>query len=99
MITRGKTLETHNEIELFEATDGYGISGIGYYHVSGAFEGPFCSVSWAQRSINSYYPKPKPKPAPRSYVVADCGHEVPEGMTMNSSNGTCCSDCYDRMSN
>ena len=98
MITRGDTVETYNGIELFEATDGYGISGIGYLHTSGAFEGPFCSVSWAQRSIDSYYPQPKPKPAPRTYVVADCGHEVAEGMAMSSSHGTCCPECYDRMS-
>jgi len=41
------------------------------------------------------------QPKPRRVVEmvrCDCGHDVPVGTAMSSSRGTCCPDCYDRMS-
>jgi len=41
------------------------------------------------------------QPKPRrviEMVRCDCGHSVPAGMVMSSSQGTCCPDCYDLMS-
>jgi hypothetical protein len=32
-------------------------------------------------------------------VWCDCGHRIPANLMMSSSRGTCCPDCYDRMSN
>ena len=32
------------------------------------------------------------------YVECDCGHMVQRTLVMNPSSGTCCPDCYDRMS-
>lgn len=31
-------------------------------------------------------------------VLCDCGHTVEKILRMNASSGTCCPDCYDRMS-
>ena len=31
-------------------------------------------------------------------VLCSCGHSVPKSMVMFSSSGTCCPECYDRMS-
>lgn len=31
-------------------------------------------------------------------VLCSCGHSVPKSMVMFSSTGTCCPECYDRMS-
>ena len=31
-------------------------------------------------------------------VLCSCGHSVPKSMVMSSSSGTCCPECYDRMS-
>jgi hypothetical protein len=42
---------------------------------------------------------PEPRPAPKPNLVrCDCGHEVLADSVMNSSRGTSCLDCYDRMS-
>ena len=32
------------------------------------------------------------------YIKCDCGCTIPESLVMNSSRGTSCCDCYDRMS-
>ena len=39
----------------------------------------------------------KPRPV-QTMTRCDCGHDVPAGTAMSSSRGTCCPDCYDRMS-
>ena len=31
-------------------------------------------------------------------VLCSCGHSVPKSQVMFSSSGTCCPECYDRMS-
>ena len=31
-------------------------------------------------------------------VICSCGHSVPKSMVMFSSTGSCCPECYDRMS-
>jgi len=35
---------------------------------------------------------------PVELVTCSCGHSVPAVQVMNASMGTCCPDCYDRMS-
>jgi hypothetical protein len=32
------------------------------------------------------------------YVKCDCGHTVPKSQVMGSARGSCCPNCYDRMS-
>jgi len=42
--------------------------------------------------------RPKTQPREVGMVLCDCGHRVPRGQRMVASLGTCCPDCYDRMS-
>lgn len=45
------------------------------------------------------YSVPTP-PATHTVVMVncDCGHTIPSTSVMSSSTGTCCPDCYDKMS-
>lgn len=41
---------------------------------------------------------PKPEKPPVEMVKCHCGHTIPKCSVMNTSTGTSCPDCYDRMS-
>ena len=43
-------------------------------------------------------PKFKPSAIAEELVQCKCGHSVPRYLVMVASLGTCCPDCYDRMS-
>ena len=43
-------------------------------------------------------PAPMAPSAPVALVLCSCGHNVPRVQVMNTSTGTSCPRCYDRMS-
>jgi hypothetical protein len=61
------------------------------------------TVRWC-KSPNFYYDHSygvigrKRSAPPVELVHCDCGHDVPRSQRMNTSLGTSCPDCYDRMS-
>ena len=61
------------------------------------------AVRWCQ-SPNFYYDhsygilRRKRESRPPQLVTCDCGHTVLASQRMMASTGTCCPDCYDRMS-
>ena len=55
------------------------------------------------RFDTDWYMNIRVKPAPQirqtpELVRCSCGHSVPRTLVMNTSTGTACPDCYDRMS-
>lgn len=40
----------------------------------------------------------RPEAAVPMMVDCDCGHTISSGLLMEATRGTCCPDCYDRMS-
>ena len=56
-------------------------------------------LSWA----DEWYAQIRKTPAPVTQVESEvvkclCGHTISKNSVMNASLGTCCPDCYDRMS-
>lgn len=52
------------------------------------------SIRSAYKSLNAA----PTAPVAVETVKCSCGHTVSRVMVMSSSRGTCCADCYDRMS-
>jgi hypothetical protein len=52
----------------------------------------------AERAARAARAAKTPVSAPVTLHRCDCGHSVPRSTVMNTSTGTACPECYDRMS-